>query len=71
MAFLRRTKSFEKFLELKSYTKSGDLIATRGGMLFGDDQSLLDRSTMTQTMTYEPSPHEEYQETPSPSSEKF
>ena len=63
MAFLRRTKSFEN-VSNSNPTPTAAIYRDPRRDALGDDQSLLDRSTMTQTMTYEPSPHEEYQEPP-------
>ena len=65
MAFLRRTKSFEN-ISNADVPPSASIYRDPRRDALGDDQSLLDRSTMTQTTNYEPSPTEEYQTPPPP-----
>ena len=63
MAFLRRSKSFENISEANAQPSAPIYRDPRRDIL-GDDQSLLDRSIMTQTTAYEAEPNN-YQE-PSP-----
>ena len=65
MAFLRRTKSFEN-LSNSTVQPSAPIYRDPRRDELGDAQSLMDRSTMTQTMTYEPSPTEELRDPPPP-----
>ena len=63
MAFLRRSKSFENISELNAQPSAPVYRDPRRDLL-GDDQSLMDRSTMTET--YEPAQSNDYQETAPP-----